>query len=199
MPALRESPHRCDAQRWAGVATWVSWFLLGFFSGFSVAAQEYPGRLYDLEDGLPSAKIRDIGQDSRGALWVATRSGVATWEGLDWRVYNVRDGLTWADQFALRWDRSGRLWGVSNRAPFRLFQHQEDAWVELPFSHQTVQFSGTPRITAFELLEREGRSHPGGGNGHRGAVDRPGGSLAAIGHGGRDRRRTDHGSGATPR
>ena len=95
-------------------------------------AQQYHVRQYTVEDGLPSALVRDVTQDSQGRIWFATRSGIAAYDGLDWTTYNLADGLSWTDQFALRWDAEGMLWSVGAISPFKIYYLEEDRWHELP-------------------------------------------------------------------
>ena len=44
--------------------------------------------------GIPSrAFFRDILIDDRGAVWIASSHGLARFDGKDWRIFSVRDGL----------------------------------------------------------------------------------------------------------
>ena len=118
-------------------------------------AQEYHVRSYTVDEGLPSAQVRDITQDSEGRIWVATRSGIASYDGLGWKTYNLADGLSWADQFALRWDADGVLWSVGVISPFKVFYLEQGRWQELAgpghIEHQL-------EITSFAVL---GSGHDG--------------------------------------
>ncbi len=106
-------------------------------------------RQYTVEDGLPSAHVRDVTQDSQGRIWFATRSGIATYDGLEWTTYNVADGLTWADQFALEWDSQGVLWSVGAISPFKIFYLDQARWHELAGPEEVAP---DLRITAFAVL-----------------------------------------------
>ncbi len=116
-------------------------------------AQQYHVRQYTVEEGLPSAHVRDVTQDSQGRIWFATRSGVATYDGLEWTTYNVADGLTWADQFALEWDAEGMLWSVGAISPFKIFYLDQDRWNELAGPEEIAP---DLRITAFAVLGASG-------------------------------------------
>ncbi|MEM7584181.1 MAG: ATP-binding protein [Acidobacteriota bacterium] len=113
------------------------------------AAQEYHVRSYTVDDGLPSAHVRDVTQDEGGRIWFATRSGIARYDGFDWRTYNLADGLTWADQFALRWDDEGTLWSVGAISPFKIYRFADDRWHEQPGPGELA--TGLA-ITAFEAF-----------------------------------------------
>lgn len=128
--------------------------LLGQILVFLLAAREAPAQQYHLrhyavDDGLPSSQVRDVTQDDQGRMWFATRGGIAAYDGRVWQTYSLAQGLSWADQFALRWDRDGGLWSVSSIAPFRIFHLEGKRWREFP-GPATV--SSETRITAFAVL-----------------------------------------------
>ncbi len=112
----------------------IAWALAGLAlaTASPAPAQLYHVRQYTVDEGLPSAHVRDVTQDAEGRIWFATRSGVAAYDGLEWTTYNVADGLTWADQFALAWDAEGVLWSVGAISPFKTFYLEGDRWHELP-------------------------------------------------------------------
>lgn len=84
-------------------------------------------RSFGVDDGLPSAQIRDIGQDASGRLWVATRAGIATYDGRTWLTHGLGEGLDWADQHALLGTSSG-WWSVASMAPFPLYRFDGARW-----------------------------------------------------------------------
>lgn len=55
--------------------------------------QNYPFREYSVADGLPQSQAREIYQDSRGFLWIVTRSGISRFDGIEFRNYFRHDGL----------------------------------------------------------------------------------------------------------
>ncbi|RMH23480.1 MAG: response regulator [Acidobacteria bacterium] len=132
-------------RRAAGVAL----LLAGAMLASASAGQRYPVRHYTVDDGLPSTRIRDVVQDRRGRIWLATHAGVASYDGRSWRTYNLDDGFTWADQFALRWDAGGVLWAVSSRAPFRLHRFDGERWQP---AAGPPDVAPRPSITAFAVL-----------------------------------------------
>lgn len=56
-------------------------------------SQVLPFDFYTIEDGLPSNWINCIYQDSRGYMWIATEEGVAVFDGVAFKIYNVADGI----------------------------------------------------------------------------------------------------------
>lgn len=48
---------------------------------------------FKAKDGLPNDVIRDLALDKNGHLWVGTPSGVAQYDGEDWKIHNEKTGL----------------------------------------------------------------------------------------------------------
>jgi ligand-binding sensor domain-containing protein/signal transduction histidine kinase len=84
-----------------------------------VWAGTWGGGLFVMEDGrfrvpagseiVPRAALA-LHQDRGGRLWVGTTGGLATWEGGEWRLYTVKDGLSADEVRALADDAQGNLW-----------------------------------------------------------------------------------------
>ena len=68
--------------------------------------------VWQTKDGLPSNRVRALLQDATGFLWIATFSGVARFDGVRFRHYDVANspGLPNNLVNALFADRSGRIW-----------------------------------------------------------------------------------------
>ncbi len=65
-----------------------------FFCFGNLLAQNNQLRNYTLEDGLPQSQVYDIVQDQVGYLWLATQGGgLARFDGEDFEVFRVKDGL----------------------------------------------------------------------------------------------------------
>jgi len=56
-------------------------------------AQEYAFREYSLKQGLPQSQVKAINQDADGFLWVGTLGGLARFDGGNFDVFTVEDGL----------------------------------------------------------------------------------------------------------
>src|SRR5690606_16609520 len=74
------------------------WFVLFiilnvFFSNYALC-QRYNLTTLNIEDGLPSENVYDVFQDKNGFMWFGTLSGLARYDGYDFRVFNDADGLT---------------------------------------------------------------------------------------------------------
>jgi hypothetical protein len=76
-------------------------------------SQRYHIRTYSEGDGLPSAAVKSIAQDHSGLMWFATRSGVASYDGYEWKVYGLVDGLPSLDHVSVLVDAAGSVWALS--------------------------------------------------------------------------------------
>lgn len=56
-------------------------------------AQEYAFREYSLKQGLPQSQVKAINQDANGFLWVGTLGGLARFDGGNFDVFTVENGL----------------------------------------------------------------------------------------------------------
>jgi signal transduction histidine kinase/streptogramin lyase/BarA-like signal transduction histidine kinase len=71
-------------------------------------------RRYGIADGLPSSSVYAVVQDNEGAMWFGTKSGVARYDGIDFKVFrHIADdpGSLYNNGIAsLLVDDRGRLW-----------------------------------------------------------------------------------------
>jgi len=74
------------------------------------AAQDLVIRSWAGEAGLPQNTINDILQTREGYLWLATRDGLARFDGVRFTVFGLREGLPSVDVSALFQDRHGTMW-----------------------------------------------------------------------------------------
>ncbi|MEM0963366.1 MAG: two-component regulator propeller domain-containing protein [Bacteroidota bacterium] len=56
-------------------------------------AQRRNIQVYGVAEGLPQATVRDIEQDHRGRLWLATDGGLSAFDGVEFTNYSVATGL----------------------------------------------------------------------------------------------------------
>lgn len=70
-----------------------------------------------LPEVLSEGSVYSVIEDRRGWLWIALDSGVAVYNGTQWRVMNQDSGLVWldTDQNALWEDRDGSIWIGTSR------------------------------------------------------------------------------------
>lgn len=76
-----------------------------------LCAQEYNFLNYNVDEGLAQSQVRDILQDKRGFLWIATKgSGISQFDGRRFRNAGRYDGLAANELFDLLEDSQGRIW-----------------------------------------------------------------------------------------
>ncbi|MDY7093877.1 MAG: two-component regulator propeller domain-containing protein [Acidobacteriota bacterium] len=76
-----------------------------------IHAQTYPFLTYSVEDGLGQSVVRDMLEDSRGYLWLATAGGgVSRWDGTAFLSFDTTDGLPNGRVSAVLEDHQGHLW-----------------------------------------------------------------------------------------
>jgi ligand-binding sensor domain-containing protein/signal transduction histidine kinase len=88
----------------------------------AVLSAEYVYRQYQREDGLPDNQIRAILPSRSGYLWVATRFGLARFDGTRFAGFNHLNTpeLGSGDCRALTEDSAGNLWFICEQLLFRM-------------------------------------------------------------------------------
>src|SRR5690554_7154147 len=67
-------------------------------------------RQISVYDGLPSNRINALAEDRQGYLWIATRDGLARYDGVGYRVWRVGDGLRDNFVWSVHVDAMDRVW-----------------------------------------------------------------------------------------
>lgn len=107
--------------------------LIFLLCGLHAHAQQYSFRNYTVADGLGSASVNHIFQDSKGYLWFATQGGgVSRFNGKEFKNFTKADGLINNDVTYIAEDSEGALWiatatGASqfDGITFRNYAHRE--------------------------------------------------------------------------
>ena len=63
-----------------------------------------------MQDGLPGMSIQCLFKDSRGLLWIGTRTGLCTFDGKQFRVIGKMEGLNSTNIWSITEDRHGDIW-----------------------------------------------------------------------------------------
>ncbi|HUC84744.1 MAG TPA: two-component regulator propeller domain-containing protein [Candidatus Acidoferrales bacterium] len=117
--ALAERPRRREreAMRFVlkSIARAAAPFLIILSSaGAAMAAPPPPQapiiRSWGTEAGLPQNSVNAIVQSQDGYLWLATRDGLARFDGIRFKVFGLEQGLPSVDISALLEDHEGTLW-----------------------------------------------------------------------------------------
>lgn len=86
-------------------------FFLSFFLVASVTSgQRYNYIHYTTENGLPTNILYNAVQDSSGAILINSENGLIRYNGLDFKLFSTRDGLSSNDIINSEVDRYGRVW-----------------------------------------------------------------------------------------
>ena len=67
-------------------------------------------RHFDTRDGLPSARINGILEDSHGYIWAITDKGAARYNGYNFEVFTTKQGLPSDNVLLIHEDLKGRIW-----------------------------------------------------------------------------------------
>ena len=112
--------------RWARWI-WLCLLLAGLGGVASAAGPELPQpRQISVFDGLPSNRVNAIAEDRQGYLWVATRDGLARYDGVGFRVWQVGEGLRDNFVWTVHVDAADRVWiGTSSAGLARLDPDRE--------------------------------------------------------------------------
>jgi class 3 adenylate cyclase/ligand-binding sensor domain-containing protein len=95
----------------------AAWCLLLLLAGIGLSAQQYDLRNYSLEQGLPSAMVNAICEDTAGYLLIGTNEGISRTDGIRFHNIGMREGLPNDDITALQCAHDGDVWvGCRNGA-----------------------------------------------------------------------------------
>ena len=92
----------------------ILFFVIVSFSAV-VSAQYRNFKSYSIDAGLPNSNIYAIYNDSRGALWIGSETGLCSFNGLTFKYYTRKNGLPGNWIRAITEDKYGRIWvGTDN-------------------------------------------------------------------------------------
>jgi len=125
--------------RLAGIA--LVWVLCGLWAGSAwpqarpVTASIPQPRQIGVLDGLPSNRVNDIAEDHQGYLWVATRDGLARYDGVGFRVWRIEDGLRDNFVWSVHVDAEDRVWIGTRRGGLSMLDQARDVFTH--YNHET--------------------------------------------------------------
>lgn len=79
-----------------------------FFFCFSVSAQNVKN--YTMTDGLPGNSIKCLFKDSKGLLWIATETGLCTYDGSEFKIIGREQGLKYNSVWGITEDDKKNIW-----------------------------------------------------------------------------------------
>jgi len=63
------------------------------FLSVNANAQKFYVRHYTEINGLGNSLVSGMAQDSSGVMWFSTRTGISSYDGLNWKTFTAKDGL----------------------------------------------------------------------------------------------------------
>src|SRR5690606_1534802 len=113
------------------------WLLAGAFAVVPAAraaggAPLPQPRQISVFDGLPSNRVNAIAEDRQGYLWIATRDGLARYDGVGFRIWRVGEGLRDNFVWSVFVDASDRVWVGTAGAGLAMLDVDRDefAWYD---------------------------------------------------------------------
>jgi signal transduction histidine kinase/ligand-binding sensor domain-containing protein len=110
-------------------------------------AQHFPVRIYSEADGLANTDIYDIVQDSSGLIWMARRSGISSYNSVNFRNFNSSDGLNGNSFAFLKVDRANKIWAIPDFGLLHVFAYSNGRWQNIckdkpSLIKKSAEFSG---------------------------------------------------------
>jgi len=88
----------------------VLFMLFSCLNPLFLLSQNIPTRNFTMRDGLPSMAIQSIFKDSRGLMWIGTRSGLCSFDGKTFHIFKPSEGMTASQIWAIAEDEDENLW-----------------------------------------------------------------------------------------
>ncbi|HLP14405.1 MAG TPA: two-component regulator propeller domain-containing protein [Flavobacteriales bacterium] len=121
-------------------------------------AQDLNYSHYTVDDGLPSAQVHDIVQDTYGNLWFSTDQGLSRYNGYEFKNYTTNDGLPDNLIFKFQKNRNGEIWAstlskklfsITGAEPkFKLYKYNH-ALTPLPEAFVTISYHVTENESVY--------------------------------------------------
>ncbi len=129
--------------------TMIKTLLLFLILNTLLFAQEYRIHHYTIEDGLPSNEVYDIGQDSVGIMWFATRKGLCKYDGFHWYIdTTISTPNNFIPNF-LKFDPNGTPWLCAKRLTAGIYFKRQHQWEHLKFPDSLHIF---PEVRFFSVI-----------------------------------------------
>ncbi|MDX2250051.1 MAG: two-component regulator propeller domain-containing protein [Bacteroidia bacterium] len=158
------------------------WLIAGFFA---TCPEVWGQQTYSTDAGLSSNSIRDIYQDRRGFLWIATADGLNRFDGYHFTVFrhdpDDSTSLSNNNLYDLLEDREGKLWIASLRGGLNCYDPVKDLFYHYKHDpHDSTSLSSDEVISLFQ--DREGTIWVGTSRGLNQMVKDPAGNISFVRH-----------------
>lgn len=119
--------------------------LISAFSHSFLFAQGNAYIHYGVAEGLPSNEVYTVIKDRNGFLWFGTDNGVVRFDGGEFEVFNLEQGLLDPVVFGLHEDAQGRIWFRSFTGKLCYFHN--DKIHHFPFNDRILEYTKNATIT----------------------------------------------------
>ena len=121
-----------------------------------LSGQQYISQKYDLESGLPSTSVYDINQGVDGRMWFATRNGITSYDGINWKTYEPDWTVLSKDFTHIVVDSQGTVWISTQILEDGLFYLANDSLHRIKGpQHHPLQKNTYEYITAVSTVYSE--------------------------------------------
>lgn len=112
--------------------------LIALYGITTSQAQDFLIQKYSVDNGLPDNRVNDIAQDSTGRIWIVTRTGIASYDGVGWTTYGKNDGVPEIEYIRIKIDEKGIIWFLPRFFSDSTFlYYQNYNWYKFTMSEST--------------------------------------------------------------
>ncbi len=86
---------------------------------------------YSVDNGLPDNRVNDIAQDSTGRIWIAMKTGIAVYDGVEWKKFTEKDGVPETEYAKIKIDEKGVMWFLPSVSKDPLLSYQNLKWEKI--------------------------------------------------------------------
>jgi len=105
---------------------------------------------YTVNDGLPSNECHDVVQDSLGYIWIATDRGLVRWDGYEFKVYGIKEGLLDPACLSLDIDSNQNVW--VNTMSGKLYIYRSATKNIIPYEYNQILVDSFNKTTLHDKI-----------------------------------------------
>lgn len=129
--------------------------ILNALLSLSTLAQELVYENFKTDEGLPSLQVYDVYQDDKGYMWFATDRGISRFNGYEFDVYSIKEGLTCNTVFKFFPQNNGEIWCTTFNSSLFYFNTMDYQFIPYANNHQLNNLA-SPNTPPEDLLILKG-------------------------------------------